>query len=185
MTVKLPISAPRLLLRQFTPADVEKVFLMSREDGMRTWIPCQVYRDEAHVAQVLERLISHYETGGDPRRGPFVLGVELAANGELVGHVGLSRFEDEVEIGYAIETACQRRGLASEASRALCRWAMNQFQLDSILGITDALNLASQRVLLRSGFVFDREDTIEFQGAPDTAVRIYRYCRVPRPARGS
>ena len=66
----------------------------------------------------------------------------------------------------------------------MCRWAMDEFRLDSILGITDALNVASQPVLLRSGFVADREDFMEFQGVPDTLVTIYRYCSDLRPASG-
>lgn len=183
MTIRSPISTPRVVLRGFTAADTRQVFLMSQEDGMRTWIPNQVYRDEAHTSGVLRRLISHYGAGGDPREGPFVLGVELKATGDLVGHVGLSQFEDTVEVGYAIERAHQRKGLASEAARALCRWAMAEFRLDSIVGITAQENIASQRVLLRAGFERKQEKKMWLQGREQPAV-IYE-CRSNRVTWGA
>jgi hypothetical protein len=43
------ISTSRLLLRPFVLADVPRLFVMSVEEGMRRWIPDQVYRDEAHA----------------------------------------------------------------------------------------------------------------------------------------
>lgn len=164
MVIPHTISAPRLFLRRFTPSDARKVFLMSREEGIRKWIPSQVYRDETHAAEVLARLISHYGSGGDPRKGPLVLGVELKTNNELVGHVGLSPFEGTVEIAYAIERAHQSVGLASEAATAFCHWAANEYQLENIVGVTARENTASQGVLLRAGFVRKEERVMCIQG---------------------
>jgi hypothetical protein len=45
------IATARLRLRPLMAADVPKLFVMSREAGMRRWIPDQVYRDEAHAAK--------------------------------------------------------------------------------------------------------------------------------------
>lgn len=174
MITRSPISTPRVVLRRFTTADTRQVFLMSQEDGMRTWIPSQVYRDEAHTSEVLYRLISHYASGGDPREHPFVLGVQLKSSGDLVGHVGLSPFEDTVEIGYAIERAYHHKGLASEAARAMCHWAMAEYRLDSIVGVVAQENIASQSVLLRAGFARKEARTMWLQGEEQWAV-IYEF----------
>jgi RimJ/RimL family protein N-acetyltransferase len=141
------IATARLWLRPFTPADVPKLFAMSQEAVIRRWIPDQVYRDEAHAAEVAAALA----VVADPRRGAFVLGVELVETRELVGHVGLSPTRGSVEIGYAIEDAQQGRGFASEAVRAMTEWALRD--LPEVLGIVAPDNLASRRVLDKAGFV--------------------------------
>ena len=131
---------------------------------MRAWLPSQVYRDEVHAASVLAFLISQFSAPSDPRIGPYVLGIELRSTGELVGHVGLSPFGDAVEVGFAIESRHQRKGFATEAVREACDWASDVFSLESILGITAARNVASQRVLVGAGFARQTDKVMRFQG---------------------
>jgi RimJ/RimL family protein N-acetyltransferase len=159
-----------LILRRFMPEDVAKVFQMSREDGMRAWLPSQVYRDEAHAASVLASLIAQYGAPGDPRHGPYVLGVEVMSSGELVGHVGFSPLGGDVEVGFAVESAHQRMGIATEAVRAASEWATGAFAIATILGVTAARNVASQGVLLRAGFVRRREEVMRFQGVEQSVI---------------
>ena len=137
---------------------------MSHEEGIRAWLPSQVYRDEAHAASVLAFLISQYSVPADPAVGPYVLGVQLRSTGELVGHVGLSPLGKAVEVGFAIENSRQRKGIATEAVRAVCHWASDVFLLETILGITAAQNVASQGVLLRAGFTWRKDEVMRFQG---------------------
>lgn len=161
---RLPIETASLTLRAFVPGDASKVFQMSQEDGMRTWLPSQVYRDEARAASVLASLISQYSAPGDPRLGPYVLGVQVRSAGELVGHVGFGPLGEAVEVGFAIESVHQRKGIATEAVRAGCEWAADAFSIATILGVTAAQNSASQGVLLRAGFVRQKEEVMRFQG---------------------
>jgi len=161
---RIPIETASLRLREFVPDDVSKVFQMSQEDGMRMWLPSQVYRDKTHAASVLSFLIAQYSAPGDPRLGPYVLGVQLRSSCELVGHVGFGPFRELVEVGFAIESAHLRKGFATEAVRAACEWATSAFSLASILGVTAAQNSASQGVLLRAGFARQKEEIMRFQG---------------------
>jgi len=172
------IETPSLTLRLLVPGDAPKVFGMSQEDGMRTWLPSQVYRDEPHAASVLEFLISQYVSPADPRVGPYVLGVQLRSTGELVGHVGLSPFEKTVEIGFAIEHAHQRRGFATEAVRAACNWATTAFPIQTVLGITAIGNLASQGVLGRAGFERQKQEFMQFQGLEQPVI-FFAFSRQP------
>jgi [ribosomal protein S5]-alanine N-acetyltransferase len=143
------IATARLRLRPLTPADVPKIFSMSQESGMRRWIPDQVYRDEAHAADVVATLAACTAQPFEPRTRPFVLGIELA--NILVGHVGLSPARGSVEIGYAVEARMHGRGIASEAVRAMAEWALGE--LPEVLGIVAADNVASCRVLVKVGFM--------------------------------
>lgn len=167
---RLPIETASLRLRAFVPEDASKLFRMSQEDGMRTWLPSQVYRDEAHAASVLASLISQYSVPGDPRLGPYVLGVQARSAGELVGHVGFGPLGEAVEVGFAIEGVHQRNGIATAAVRAACEWAADAFAIATIVGVTAARNSASQGVLLRAGFVRQKDEVMRFQGLEQSVI---------------
>src|ERR1700694_148541 len=167
---RLPIETASLTLRPFVLGDARKLFQMSQEESMRAWLPSQVYRDEADAASVLAALISQYRVPADPRIGPYVIGVEVRKSGELVGHVGFSPLGDAVEVGFAIDSAHHRKGIATEAVRAACEWAAEQFSIATILGVTSGQNIASQRVLLRAGFAWQKDEVMRFQGREQAVV---------------
>jgi RimJ/RimL family protein N-acetyltransferase len=145
------ITTLRLLLRPFTLADTAKIFAMSQQAGMGRWIPDQVYRDEEHAEAVLRALCAFTDEPPEPRTRPYVLGIEH--DGELIGHVGLSPARGSVEIGYAIDDDCQRKGFASEAVRAMTQWGLANLALPEVLGIVGTDNAGSRRVLEKAGFV--------------------------------
>ena len=167
------ISTSRLLLRTFALADVDRLLVMSGEDGMRRWIPDQVYRDARHAEEVVRALIACTDLAPDPRSRPYVLGIEHGETGLLIGHVGLSAARGSVEIGYAIAQPYQGTGLATEAVRAMSEWGLATLGLPEVLGIVAVDNLASRRVLEKAGFVRIGESV---DGRSD-AVLVYRRAR--------
>jgi RimJ/RimL family protein N-acetyltransferase len=168
------ISTSRLLLRPFSLGDVPKVFVMGGEDGIRRWVPDQVYRDQRHAEQVVSALMAYTAKHPDPRTSPYVLGIEDKETGDLIGHVGLSPARGSVEIGYAIEQRLQGKGLATEAVTAMSRWALIELALPEVLGIVAADNVRSRRVLEKSGFVRSGEELKTADGRSYTLV-TYRY----------
>jgi len=155
-----PIASVSVTLRCFTEDDAPKVFAMSQEAGVRAWLPDQVYENEARALEVLRHLIVKYHDPGTPFLAPYVLGVSLNDSRELIGHVGLSPLRGQVEIGFAIETNHQGRGLACEAVRAMSEWALTRFELPRILGVVARDNEASRRVLQRAGFTLADESPL-------------------------
>ena len=160
---QLPIETPSLLLRQFVLDDAPAAFLLSNEAASRTWLPSQVYRDHAHALSALAFLIGHYPTPGNPKFGPYVLAVEHRASGVLIGHVGFSPLEGEVEIGFSIAQDYQGQGLATEAIIAASRWAFAAFELEAIVALASAANHASKRTLARAGFTYKGDKSMKFQ----------------------
>jgi [ribosomal protein S5]-alanine N-acetyltransferase len=150
------IETERLILRPFTLNDTEKVFQMSNEEGMRKWIPDQVYTDQNEAGEVLEFLIKCYNEP-DPKTKPFVLGIELKNSKGLIGHAGLSPIGDGVEIGYAIEEKCHRKGYTTEAIKAMCEYAIEKFNIDKIIAIVARENTGSVKALEKAGFNFIEE----------------------------
>lgn len=58
-----------------------------------------------------------------------------------------------VEIGYGIAEEYRGQGYATEAVSAVVNWAMNQPEVTSVEAETESDNTASQKVLLKSGFI--------------------------------
>jgi len=162
-----------ICLRMFCLNDVEKVFQMSVEKGIQEWIPDQVYKDQNHTREVLQFLIQQYYNSPNPYEKPIVLGVCLKGDGELIGHVGLSPYDGNVEIGYAIERRQQNRGYASEAILSMAEWAFKEFKLPYIMGFVSAENIGSCKTLEKAGFALIEEKKRMFHNKI-TMVKSYK-----------
>lgn len=173
MSSNYKIETENLILRPFSLEDVNKVFKLSQEEGMRQWIPDQVYEDEEETVGVLKFLMAQYEGEPNPKEAPFILGVTLKETGELIGNVGLSPLGDDVEIGYAIGEEYQGNGYATESIIAITKWALKEIELGEILGIVDSKNQASWRALEKSEFEFIEESKREAFGRNDLC-RVYK-----------
>jgi [ribosomal protein S5]-alanine N-acetyltransferase len=171
------INTPSLRLRPFILADVEAVLAMSQEPAARKWLPSQVCEEAAEATALVQALMAAWKAeDADPRTHPLVWGIEEVASGHLIGHVGFSPFEGGVEVGFAIAEHQQGKGYATEAVTAGCMWMARNYKLPCILGITDAENLASQRVLQRCGFAMQTERKMLFQGVKRD-VLVFRWHR--------
>ena len=179
MPTRLPLETKSLSLRHFVSKDAVAFHTLSDETTSRTWLPSQVYRDRAHACSVLESLIRHYSSPGNPTEGPYVLAIEHRTDSALIGHVGFSPLGNDVEVGFSIAERYQRQGLATEAIDAASRWAFRTFGLKRILGVTSNANIASMHTLQRAGFVHEEDRVMNFQGR-EADVCIYVLSRGAR-----
>jgi RimJ/RimL family protein N-acetyltransferase len=129
-------------------------------------------RDEAGTTAYLERNLQHWRDHG------FGLWIVYERDGvEPIGRAMLRWLRvdevDEVEVGYAFYPQYWKRGLASEVTLACIALARRELRADSFVALTAPTNEASQRVLIKAGFVYDRDFPLE-----GTLCRMYR-CRVP------
>jgi RimJ/RimL family protein N-acetyltransferase len=155
---------------------------LNGEPSTRRWLPSHVYADMNEATSRMRYLISCCLSPGDPRMAPYVLAVELLASGGLLGHVGFSPFDNDVEVSYAIAEDSRGRGYGSEALLHACKWAAESFNLASFLAITEAENAPSRRTLERAAFVHDEETVMRFQGSQQTVSR-YLWRRASEPVR--
>lgn len=149
------IETRRLIIRGFSLCDTGEVFQFSQEESLRQWLPDQVYSDIHEAKETLEFLISKYPH----KELPFVLAVVEKETNRLIGHVGLSRIKQGIEIGYAIGKQYQNKGYASEAVAAYSDWAKKEFLLKEIYGVVDSRNYASIKVLANAGFHFAKDNS--------------------------
>lgn len=144
---------------------------LNGEPTTRRWLPSHVYADSAEAQDTLRYLISCYASPGDPRKGPYVLAVEHLASGRLLGHVGFSPLDDEVEVSYAIAEDARSCGYGTEALLRACHWAVTTFDLPAVLAITESENTPSRRTLERAGFGHAGDLVMRFQGRMELVSR--------------
>ena len=81
------------------------------------------------------------------------------SQGVMVGRINLSVLENNrktAELGYRIGENVSNLGYASEAVKLVLEKAFTTYDLNRIIAGTATGNLASQRVLLKNGFIFSR-----------------------------
>lgn len=117
-------------------------------------------RDEAATLEYLVRNLLHWDTFGF---GLWILrerggGAQIGT--ALLRHLVVDDV-DEVEVGYAFYQPYWGRGLATEITNACLALGRDRLGLSTIVAVTSPDNLASQHVLKKAGFAFDREFMLE------------------------
>ncbi|MFE6333270.1 GNAT family N-acetyltransferase [Streptomyces sp. NPDC057806] len=146
----LVLPAGRLTLESLTPAAAAD--LAAGGDGGFAWAPGGPYDGTREASGML---LKAYEAGVHrPEFGVFVLVRE--EDDRAVGALGFHGAPDEegrVEIGYDLAESARGNGYATEALRALSRWALARDDVHTLLATIDRANLPSQAVVTRAGFV--------------------------------
>ena len=126
-------------------------------------------RDAATSRRMLEEWIAHWDAHG--------FGLWLArdaATNEFAGRGGLKHTvvggRPEIEVAYGFLPSFWGRGLATELAEASVRAGFEDLDLPDLVCFTLTTNRASQRVMQKTGFVFERE--VEHAGLP------HRLCRL-------
>ena len=169
-----PIQTSSLVLRHFTFEDVSRILELNAEPSTRHWLPSHVYADCEEAKAALEFLIASYLEPGHPQRGPYVLAIEQRSTKQLIGHVGFSPLNDEVEVSYAVAEFARGQGFGVEALDHACDWISQTFRLPGLIAVTAAVNIGSRRVLQRARFAHIRDEAMRFQGVHQIVSRYRR-----------
>jgi [ribosomal protein S5]-alanine N-acetyltransferase len=96
--------------------------------------------------------------------------VLVAEDGSVLGRFNLYRFEDgTADLGYRVAQHVAGRGVATATVRELCRLAATRHGLWTLRAATARENAASQRVLIKAGFVpVGPADPTDVGGKPGT-----------------
>ncbi len=151
------LETARLTLRRFTEADVDNlVELDSDPDVMRFLNGGRPTSREVIRDETLPRFLQYYEDFP----GFGVWAAIEKSSGEFLGWFALRPADcgspDEVELGYRLRKAAWGKGYASEGSRALIRKGFTEFGVRRVIAQTMTVNLASRRVMEKSGLTFVR-----------------------------
>lgn len=104
-----------------------------------------------------------------PVRGEWIqLAIASRHTDALLGDVGLHLDQDGTvaHVGCTCAPAQQRQGIASEAMRLLLRALGDDPACERVVGVVDARNVASKRLLARLGFRMQRADEVDHPKGP-------------------
>jgi [ribosomal protein S5]-alanine N-acetyltransferase len=140
----------RLSVRQYTIDDAENFYLFNSDPDVIKYIRPPKTRQQAF--QFLQENIEYYKKF--PAYGRWAL-LEKP-NQHFIGSFMLrpsTAIAGEIELGYAMFKEYWGKGYASESVKGGLDHAFRQLKLSSVIAITQVENIASQKVLLKSGFI--------------------------------
>jgi [ribosomal protein S5]-alanine N-acetyltransferase len=143
---------PRLYIRHYTLDDFENFFRLNGDPEIMRYIRPAQPRDKSLL--FLKEIIARYEE--QPGLGRW--GMFSHSDHEFVGSFAVIPVQnsDKLQLGYSLLKENWGKGYASEAVAGGIRYMFDTLGLTEIAGITFPENTASQKVLLRSGFAFDK-----------------------------
>lgn len=169
MTSLDQLQTPRLLLRRMTADDLDDLTQMHLDPRVMATMAGVRTPEQTH--DWLQRQIGHWERCG--------FGLWMArdrATGAFAGRGGLHHVEidgrDEVEVGYCFRAEFWGRGLATELARESIRVAFDVLKLAEIVCFTLPTNHASQRVMQKAGFRYERD--LVYKDLPHVFYRLHR-----------
>ena len=142
-----------LKIRKFEIEDAQCLYENHLEEEVKKWIPNESYAD----IEETQGAINFYVDCVNNRHLPYVLAVELKETGELIGDTGVNEVEGkagEVEIGYGICKKYSGKGYATEATKAMMKFANEQFGVVKFSSSHAEPNKASGRVMEKCGLHF-------------------------------
>jgi len=141
-----PIRTDRLVLRDFRGDDFDAVHDYAADSEVARYMPWGPNSpEETHV--FLDRVLTGQK---DWPRLDFNLAIELAETDSVIGSISLHLADAAnrtVEIGYCIHRAHWRRGIVSEAARAMIAAAFASLGVHRVIATCDVRNAGSFGVM--------------------------------------
>ena len=153
------LETERLTLRTWTLDDAAAGFRVWSDPEVMRYVGTGRPNETVEETRAwLGRMIAHHE-----RHGFGFWAVVEKGNKEVIGSCGMSYQRDgglPIEFGYTLARTHWGRGYATEAAAACLRYAFEQLRLSKLSASVDSRNIASQRVLKKIGFTYEREEQL-------------------------
>ncbi len=162
MSMEVFLETDRIVMRHFTPDDMELLVNLDADPGVKRCIDGDAPVDRDEVAEMLDWWL------GFPERAPgygFWAAIDRATD-RYLGWFHLRPDEgdppDEPELGFRLHSWAWGQGFATEGSRALIDLAFLQRSARRVHASTMSVNIGSRRVMEKSGLRFVRTFHLEW-----------------------
>jgi RimJ/RimL family protein N-acetyltransferase len=158
----LPRSGPGFTLRRLSTDDLTEFQAYRHDEELgryQGWLPTS---DEQALAFLAEMSAAPF-----PHLGHWVqFGIAEPERQRLIGDIGvfLDRNATFAEIGFTLARTAQGRGVATAAVRAVIELIFECSAAQRVIGVTDARNLASMRLMERVGMRMTETHEAVFRG---------------------
>ncbi|MGV3560290.1 GNAT family N-acetyltransferase [Larkinella arboricola] len=144
------LTTARLIIRPLKQSDGKALHQLRSDPTLMQFIPRPLtirVDDAVRLIQTFNDAIRRNES--------VTWGITLNNKPGIIGTIGFVRISPEnfrAEVGYLLHPEYQGRGIMQEALEAVVHYGFRVMKLHSIVAIVDPDNMASARVLERSGF---------------------------------
>jgi RimJ/RimL family protein N-acetyltransferase len=158
----LPRSGPGFTLRRLSTDDLAEFQAYRHDEELaryQGWLPTS---DEQAAAFLAEMSAAPF-----PSLGNWVqFGIAEPERQRLIGDIGvfLGRDATFAEIGFTLARSAQGRGVATAAIRAVIELIFECSAAQRVIGVTDARNLPSMRLMERVGMRMTETNQAVFRG---------------------
>jgi RimJ/RimL family protein N-acetyltransferase len=148
------LETKRLILKPPQISDLDNLIMLRSDPEVMKYIDDGSVHTKTRVERFLSIAIAYQK-----KHGFGFCSVFEKETGEFIGQAGLFHkgFYDEqpnIELAYRLHKKYWGRGYATELAKALIRWAFENLKIDKLVSAVEPENIASQKVLLKSGFLF-------------------------------
>lgn len=144
------LETERLFLRRVTINDLAEIMELRGNPETMKFIPRPLITNE-------EQALEHFKMIDDAieKKEGINWAITLKENPKFLGFLGLYRLQPEnhrCEIGYMILPQYNGQGITTEAIKVVLEYGFEDLNMHSIEAVIDPDNIASERVLQKSGF---------------------------------
>ena len=139
----------RLTIREFLPAELEIYLNHFTDEKVALYIP---KRSQEERINIFNNALNQYRE----TNSYGIWGIFTSANADFVGSCLLRPFNDDptiLELGYSLQQKYWGQGIATEMTEAITAYGLANATVTAIVACTELPNIASQRVLLKTGFL--------------------------------
>lgn len=146
------IESERLYVRYYTIDDLDNFYRLNGDEEIMRYIRPVKNREQSE--RFLKEIIACYATE------PYNLRLALLEKDTNVfaGSFAIIPLEHtgDIQLGYALLKEHWGKGYATEIVKAGLMYVFDVLKLPGVAAVTEAGNTASQKVLLKNGFVFEK-----------------------------
>ncbi|WP_336772393.1 GNAT family N-acetyltransferase [Paenibacillus sp. MMO-58] len=169
---QIRIDCPAVYLREYAIDDLESLHALTWQPEIYEFLPgwnvSREQREEWFVQYELEenaRFMKAVSDGGDVGDLRLRLGIIEISSGEFIGWC-CTGLKDELpdperEIMYAISNKHRNKGYTTQAVKGMVEYLFQHTKIDSLVALAHIRNIASMRVIEKSGFIFKKRIKIE------------------------
>ncbi|MCO6501877.1 MAG: N-acetyltransferase [Acidimicrobiales bacterium] len=148
-----PIHTDRLVIRAFEPADLGTFHSRRNDPRVARWQDWEFPFPMERAREAIHSIIAL----GKPTVGEWWNATVTLPDGPPVGDLGVSLSWEgrTAEVGYSFDPEHWGQGYATEALSALVAYLFDDLDVTRVFGMLDPANVASARLLERTGFLYE------------------------------
>ena len=146
------LETERLILKKITKTYLDDVYEYRSDPNVSRYLLWSPEKDKQSTLFYLEYLEELYGKGKF-----YDFGIFLKENGKMIGTVGFTTIDlnkNSASVGYVLNSKYWGQGIALEALTKIINFGFNELLFDKLFAKFAEDNIASKRVLEKSGFKY-------------------------------